>query len=389
LEDKPNASLVQPPVVLYLVGEDWIFLLHRLPMALAAQRAGYRVHVATHVNSDADTIEKMGFVVHPMPWRRGTINPLYALKIVRTLRALYRKVSPAIVHHIALQPVVTGSIAAAGLPMSRINSITGFGFTFTSNTLKARLIRRLLPALLRPLLNSARAVTSVENPDDKQVLEAMGVRRDKIVVFPGSGVDTEKFKPVPEPDGPITVAFVGRLLDDKGLRTLVRAHDLLRQRGKTIRLLIVGERDPSNASSIPAGEIDGWKQQPGIELLGHVSNINDVWAAAHIAVLPSRREGLPVTLLEAAACARAIVATDVPGCREIARAGINALLVPAEDPAALAEAIWALATNVGLRRKFAVAGRKIVEAEYSSAIVGRATNDLYDRVLGRGKAPAL
>ena len=154
------------------------------------------------------------------------------------------------------------------------------------------------------------------------------------------------------------MGFVGRLLDDKGVRTLVDAHAILAQRGRPVRLLIAGDPDPANPVSIPPQEIAAWSRRPGLLLLGHVADIRDVWKAAHIAVLPSRREGLPKSLLEAAACGRPIVATDVPGCREIARAGVNALLVPPDDPVALADAIDTLAQDAAMRARFGAAGRQ-------------------------------
>ena len=181
----------------------------------------------------------------------------------------------------------------------------------------------------------------------------------------------------------MTVGFVGRLLDDKGLRTLIAAHEILARRGQAVRLLIAGEPDPANPASIPPDEIAAWARRPGIDVLGHVADIRDVWKAAHIAVLPSRREGLPKSLLEAAACGRAIVATDVPGCREIARPDVNALLVPVDDAPALADAIARLANDGALRRKFGAAGRQLVEAEFSAAQVGKQTVALYDRLMAR------
>jgi glycosyltransferase involved in cell wall biosynthesis len=177
------------------------------------------------------------------------------------------------------------------------------------------------------------------------------------------------------------MAYVGRLLDDKGLRPLVAAHALLARRGEAIRLLIAGEADPANPASIPLSEIDDWRRQPSIEVLGHIPDIGTVWAQAHIAVLPSRREGLPKSLLEAAAYGRPIVATDVPGCREIARAGVNALLVPVDDAQALADAVQRLARDPEMRAKFAAAGRALVESEFASTRVGPETVKLYRAML--------
>ncbi len=216
---------------------------------------------------------------------------------------------------------------------------------------------------------------------------SLGVDVDRIFTIPGSGVETDTLTPLPEPDGPLTVGFVGRLLDDKGVRTLVNAHAILAQRDRPVRLLIAGDPDPANPVSIPPQEIAAWSRRPGLLLLGQVADIRDVWKAAHIAVLPSRREGLPKSLLEAAACGRPIVATDVPGCREIARAGVNALLVPPDDAVALADAIDVLAQDADMRARFGAAGRHLVESEFSAARVGDGIVKLYDQLIDR-KRPA-
>jgi glycosyltransferase involved in cell wall biosynthesis len=371
------------PVLAYLVTEDWYFLSHRLPMALEAQRAGYEVHVITQVNKGAAAIEALGFHLHAVVWRRGSVNPYDFLSIIRAVRRIYRSVDPDLVHHVALQPTIVGSLSAAGLRCVRLNALAGLGFAFTSDTPKAKAVRFILRALLRYVLGHPRAAVLVQNPDDRAAVRSLGIAGEKIFVIAGSGVETGKLTPLQEPSGPVTAAFVGRLLDDKGVRTLVQAHEILARRGQPVRLLIAGDPDPANPVSIPPVEIAAWGQRAGLDLLGHVPDIREVWKAAHIAVLPSRREGLPKSLLEAAACGRPIVATDVPGCREIARRDVNALLVPPDDAEALADAIGRLASDAGLRRRFGEAGRRLVESEFSAERVGREIVALYDRLIAQ------
>ena len=371
------------PVLVYLVTEDWYFVSHRLPMALAAQRAGYRVHVATRVKAHGAEIEARGFALHPLDWWRGSTNPLNVASIVRQVRDLYRRLKPDIVHHVALQPAIIGSLAAIGLPMARLNALAGLGFVFTSRSTSALVMRPVLATLVRLLMNDPRSAVLVQNPDDRNAVQALGVAAARVHLIPGSGVDTDTMKPLPEPEGEVTAAFVGRLLDDKGVRPLIEAQALMMNNGQTVQLLIAGDRDPANPASIPADEVERWKQRPGVELAGHVSGIEKVWARAHIAVLPSRREGLPKSLLEAAAFGRPIVATDVPGCREIARHGVNAFLVPPDDPVALADAITVLARDRALRARLGAAGREMVEAEFSSAQIGAEIVALYDSLTKR------
>jgi glycosyltransferase involved in cell wall biosynthesis len=386
-----SVTYVQPaakPILIYLVTEDWYFLSHRIPMALAAQRAGYDVHVATHVVNGGARIEALGFRLHPLAWRRGSVNPFDLITIVREVRALYRRLSPDLVHHVALQPSVIGSLAAWGLPITQLNAFAGLGSTFTSQSMKSRIVRPVLKTILRWILNRRRSAALVQNGDDRDAITAIGVDAARVFLIPGSGVDVDVLTPLPEPEGEVTMGYVGRLLEDKGLRTLIAAHDLLMQRGVAVRLLIAGQTDPANPASIGGAEIESWKQRPNVTLLGHVNDVREVWARAHIAVLPSRREGLPKSLLEAAACGRPMIASDVPGCREIARNGINGLLVPADDAQALAAAVEQLARDPALRQLYGAAGRHLVEAEFSSDRIGAKTVALYDGLLGRTLAGA-
>ncbi|MBI4367036.1 MAG: glycosyltransferase family 4 protein, partial [Deltaproteobacteria bacterium] len=336
---------MSPPRLVYLVTEDWYFVSHRLPMARAAKRAGFEVHVATRVVDQATAIEREGFILHRLSWRRGSLDPIRLLSAVREVRGLYRRVQPTLAHHVALVPTIVGSLAALGLPVVCLNALAGLGYAFTSRTPKAAVIRFTLERLLRWLLGRKRAAVLVQNPDDRAAMQSLGVCSDKIALIPGSGVDVDTLTPLPESPPPIAIGFVGRLLTDKGLPTLIAAHELLVRRGRQVELLIAGGPDPANPASIPEGTIAEWRQRPGLTFLGHVDDVRTLWAKAHIAVLPSLREGLPLSLLEAAACGRPIVATNVPGCREIARQDINALLVPVQNAAALANAIEQLADD--------------------------------------------
>jgi glycosyltransferase involved in cell wall biosynthesis len=383
----PLADDVKRPVLVYLVTEDWYFLSHRLPMARAALRAGYDVHVATNVVDGGAAIEGYGFKLHPLNWRRGSAHPRDLIRIVGEIRALYNRLGPDIVHHVGVQPAIIGALASIGQPIVKLHAMAGLGFAFTSKTLRARATGFAMRLLMRALLNRPRNAVLVQNPDDRAAVTALGIAPERICLIPGSGVDTELLTPMPEPSGPMTVGYVGRLLADKGVRSLVKAHQILKSRGRAIRFVLAGEPDPANPASIPQTEIDSWKHIAGLELPGHIGDIRQVWAESHIAVLPSRREGLPKSLLEAAACGRPIVATDVPGCREIARSDVNALLVPADDAPALAAAIDRLAADAELRRRFGAAGRSLVEAEFSEHHIGREIVALYAKLLDRTAKP--
>lgn len=368
--------------LLYVVTEDWYFLSHRLPMARAARDAGFEVHVATRVIEGAAAIRAESLELHAVPFARGRLSPRAAFKTILALRRLYREVSPDIVHHVALQATVLGSIAALGLPLRSVNAVTGFGYAFTSDSLKARLLRWPLTALMRWLLGRPGQAVLVQNPDDRANMLSLGIPPDRIAMIQGSGVDTGALQPLAEPQGPPTIAFVGRLLADKGIRSLIRAQHLLRQRGSAVELLIAGTPDPTNPTSIGEREAASWNLEPGVTWLGHVDPIRQLWARAHVAVLPSRREGLPLSLLEAAAFGRPMIATDVPGCREIVIHNETGLLVPCGDDNALADAIQQLGASPELRGRYGAAARRLVVEKYSAAAIGRQTVDLYRRVMG-------
>lgn len=363
--------------LLYVVTEDWAFLLHRLPMALAARDAGFEVHVATRVVNGRDAIQQHGITVHPIPFARGRLSPLASLRTVAALRRVQRQLAPSVTHHVALQSIVLGSLAAIDRPGAQINAMTGLGHVFVANDFKTRIVRGLIGVLLRFLFNRRRTVVLVENPDDGQSMAALGVRPDRIVLIPGSGVDVQKFNPSPEPAGPLAMAFVGRLIETKGIRVVVEALRMLRRRGSACELLIVGTPDPGNPASISAEEVAAWGREPGITWLGFVEDIAGVWARAAIAVLPSHREGVPVSLLEAAAAGRPMVATDVPGCREIVIPGKTGLLVPVNDAPALADAIATLADSPELRARYGAAARKLAVERFAATSIGRQVVDLY------------
>lgn len=367
--------------ILFVVSEDWYFLSHRLPMARAARDAGFAVHVATLVNQGAQAIAAEGFMLHAVPFARGRLSPLSMAGTILALRRVYHSVSPDIIHHIALQPSVLGSLAATGLDAVRVNSVTGLGFAYSSQSPKARLIRPLISLLVKNVFNRKRTIAIVQNRDDHDALETLGIRKDKIALIPGSGVDVRKLVPLPVPPEPLTLGFAGRLLEDKGIQALIDAVRLLRVRHPQLQLLIAGTPDPHNPTSISEAEAKSWANESGITWLGHVGDISTLWARAHIAVLPSRREGFPKSLLEAAACGRPMVATDVPGCREIAIPGRTGALCEPDNPASLANAIEGLIASDEKREMYGRAARDLVVERYASGIIGRQTVDLYRSLL--------
>jgi glycosyltransferase involved in cell wall biosynthesis len=375
------------PKLTFLVAEDFGFLSHRLPMALAAQAAGFDVSVITRVN-DATTwaaIESKGFKVYPINWQRRSINPFSALDEIFQIKMLYDKIRPDIVHHVALKPIIWGTLAAFAAGVQHIvNAPVGLGYIFTSGDVMASALRLVVAPLLRLAMRHARVRVIIQNSDDWKTLAEEGIiQHDRSVLIRGSGIELEKYSVLPEPIGPITVGLAARMLHDKGILPLVAAQQKLRGEGMDVRLLLAGTPDPENRATLSVEEMASIATLPGVTALGHVKEIRTLWAQCHIAALPSRREGLPKALLEAAAAGRPLIATNVPGCREICHDGVNGILVPVDDADALAAAIKTLAENPALRAQYGAASRQMVESDLSAAAVGAKLLALYQSMLAK------
>jgi glycosyltransferase involved in cell wall biosynthesis len=386
------------PKLLFLVTEDWYFCSHRLALARAARDAGFAVAVATRVRAHGEAIRAEGFALHPLAWRRRGDGLFGAPRAIRAITGLYRAELPDIVHHVALKPVLFGGIArrlafprTADRRPATVDAVMGLGSGFSTTAPAARLRRRALGKALRLIAGSGESWVVAQNPEDRTALAELGIDPSRIALIRGSGVDTNHFVPLPEPEtSTITVALVARMLRDKGVLEAVAAIRRLRARGLAVELVLAGPTDPDSANSLGAETLRSLAAEPGIEWLGRVADVCTVWRRAAIAVLPSTYgEGVPKTLLEAAACARPVVATDVPGCREAVRAGETGVLVPPHDIDALAEAIAELAADPARRRAMGQAGRALIEQQFTDAIVARETLALYSTALaGRGRFPA-
>jgi len=378
------------PKLLFLVTEDWYFCSHRLPAARAARAAGFDVVVATRVRAHGDRIRDEGFALRPIGWRRRGDGLVGAGRAIAEIARLYRAERPDVVHHIALKSVLFGGIALRrafpapeSAPMA-IDSIMGLGSGFSAASFAARLRRPSLGIALRLAAARERGWVIVQNPEDRDALTTLGIAPRRIVMIRGSGVDCNHFRALPDPEATtVTVALVSRMLRDKGVLDAAAAIRLLRGRGLPVELLLAGPTDPDNRGSLAAERlISLGSADHGVEWLGPVVDVRAVWRRAAIAVLPSTYgEGVPKALLEAAACARPIVASDVAGCREVVRPGDNGILVPPRDVKGLADAIAALACDPVRRRAMGRAGRALVERDFGEDIVARETLALYESAL--------
>ena len=370
--------------LLFLVTEDWYFVSHRLQLARAARDAGAEVLVMTHITKFRLALEKERFMI--IPWRisRRSLNPFRELYVFFQVVRAYKRERPDLVHHVALKPIVYGGLASrlCGRVPS-VNAITGLGHVFTSSLQKPRLLRSALSSIIRSLFNTNGIRVIFQNHDDLNLLLDEGVvSRERSLVIRGAGVNADEFLPRPEPSDVPLVMLASRMLWDKGVGEFVSAASKLRQSSLAARFVLVGRTDPGNPSSIKDDQLREWESAGLVEWWGHRNDMAAVIARSNVVCLPSYREGLPKVLIEAAACGRAIVATDVPGCREVVRHGDNGLLVPPRNADALAHALATLVKDPALRARMGARGRKIAVQEFSDNTVLSQTMLVYRELLG-------
>jgi glycosyltransferase involved in cell wall biosynthesis len=357
--------------LLYVVNQAETFFTHRLPWARAARDAGWNVHVAGPIADAEARLRAEGFIPHRVPFVRGLGGIGKQAQAVRSAYATFREVDPEVAHLVGTQVVATlGPVARAARVRHIVASITGLGHAFLTDGPKGAVLRSITVLGYAMTATAAPHVGFVfQNRDDLDHVRGFApTSRLRAELIPGSGVDTTTFLPAPEPGGPTTFLLAARLLREKGVLDFVAAARQLRGRSD-LRLVLVGDVDRGNPSSFDEREVWSWVNEGLIEWWGHSTDMVATLARAHVVVLPSFREGLPKVLLEGAAMARPLVATDVPGCREVVRHGSNGFLVPLGDAASLADAIAQLADSKTLRTTMGRASRELVESELSAAII--------------------
>jgi glycosyltransferase involved in cell wall biosynthesis len=315
--------------------------------------------------------------------RRSGRHPVQELTTLVEIYRVLRRERPDILHSVGLKPVLYGATASwlAGVRIT-VSALAGMGYIFMSGQFRIRLVRRLLAAWLRLALRRRRSWLIVQNDDDAMMMRQGGVvRADQITLVRGSGIDLDHFSPLPEPPGEPVFAMVSRMLTDKGVREAVLAARVLRRAGIAARVWLVGAPDPDNPTSLSPHQLTTWHQEGCIEWLGNQSDVRAIWERAHVCLLPSYREGLPKALLEAAACGRPMITTDVPGCREVVRDGIEGCLVDPQDWLGLAGAMARLAAQPETRRMMGAAARRRAEDCFGEAQMVEATLALYRRAL--------
>jgi glycosyltransferase involved in cell wall biosynthesis len=351
---------------MFVVNVDWFFLSHRLPIALAAQQQGYKVHIATGLTNKLDELQGYGFVVHPLKMDRSDSGLVSIWRSLVEFWMLFRAVRPDVLHLVTIKPILLGGIVArlARVP-AVVAAVSGLGFVFISHGVKAAVRRRLVGIVYSVALGQRNLKVIFQNMDDRVAIGKLAHLQDsKVELIRGSGVDLAKFIHKPLPLGAPVVILVARMLIDKGVREFVQAARLLKQNGVLARFCLVGAVDPANPASLNDAELAQWAKEGIVELWGHRADMPEVLLAAHVVVLPSYREGLPKILMEAAACGRVVVTTDVPGCRDAITPDVSGILVPVRDAVALAEVIMGLIDSPARCQAMGNAGRTLAESAF-------------------------
>ena len=376
----------QAPRLLFVANVSFSFIHNRLALAQAAQAAGYEVHVATRVwkAEDRERIQNAGIQLHPIEIGRGDSGLLYDLRSIWYLRRLYRRLRPDLVHHLAMKPIVFGGLVArfSGVRLV-VQAFTGLGYAFVRGGAFSALRRKLIILALRAGCRRANTIAILQNTADiEELIAERVIRREQAVLVRGSGVAVDGIDVRAERAGIVRVVLLGRMLREKGVEEYVGAADELHARGGTAEFLLAGPADPTNPGGLPLERLNDWTSSGVVKYLGFVQDVPNLFSSCHIICLPSYyREGLPKSLVEAAACGRAIVTTDHPGCRDVVQDGVNGLLVPTRDVPSLAAALKRLIDDADLRHQFGAAGRELAASEFDLNIIVEQTLGVYEKLL--------
>jgi len=363
--------------VLLVSNTSWYLYNFRLPLANALREKGDEVVLVSPVDKYVNKLVDLGFKHLKLTMKRGGVNPVRDLLLLGQLFRIYKNEKPDLVHHFTSKCVLYGSLAAKMAGMIKVvNSITGMGYVFSGDGIKQRFLQPIVLALYKICLQGTQVI--FQNEDDEKEFKQIGMFDvDNLHIIRSSGVDLKLFHPDIKPEGIPIIILAARMLRDKGVFEFVEAARILKERKINSRMVLVGEPDPENPSSIPVGQLKAWAESNMIEWWGWKDDMVSVYSEANIVCLPSYREGLPKSLIEAAASSLPIVTTDTYGCRDVVGDGVNGYLVPVGDSTKLADALQKLIQNPGLRQKMGVLGRKMVERDYDLESVIHETLNVY------------
>ncbi|WP_032094865.1 MULTISPECIES: glycosyltransferase family 4 protein [unclassified Alteromonas] len=353
--------------LLFVVNVDWFFISHRLPIALSAMKKGYEVHLACADTGKCDALEGLGIRVHRIKMSRSGTHLLSEIKSLWSIFSVVRKVKPDILHGVTIKPVVYSSLVSRICGVKkRVFSISGLGYVFIDESPKAKVLRQIISRLYKFGLNNDNSTVIFQNSTDRQTfIDLKIVQPSSARLIRGSGVDLSEYRYSPvEADKP-SVMFLARLLKDKGVIEFCEAVKSLKNAHPSVDFVLVGDLDPENPNSMSIEELTSYVSEGVVRHIGYRKDIPQVISSSTIMVLPSYREGLPKSLIEAAACGRAVVTTDVPGCRDAIEPDVTGVLVPARNISELASAIEYLLLNPEKTSEMGRQGRRLAETTFS------------------------
>jgi glycosyltransferase involved in cell wall biosynthesis len=365
--------------ILFLVNVDWFFISHRLPIALKAIESGYEVHLACKFSSEISLIQDHGIKCHEIPFTRSSSNPLNALLLLIKVFLILQKLKPNILHAITIKPILLGGIAARMLNIhSVVYAISGLGYIFTAKGCLARIRKKFIGFVYSIALKHQNSCIIFQNTSDQEeLLHLSKFKKRQSVIIPGSGVDLQDYYVSPLPTSQPVALMASRLLKDKGVYEFVQASSIVKSKEKNIKFVLVGSPDLANPSSVDLSEINQWVDEGLIEYWGQQTDMPEIFSKSSIVVLPSYREGLPKVLIEAAASGRAVITTDVPGCRDAILHQKTGLLVEIYNPKDLADKILFLAGDIEKCLNMGLAGRKLAEQKFSEDIIIKQHFEVY------------
>jgi glycosyltransferase involved in cell wall biosynthesis len=372
--------------VLFVVNDAAFFVSHRLPIAQQLIEEGYEVHLATS-GETLPIYNEMGLSFHKLGVSRKGTRPLSELRLIWQLFKLFTGLQPDLVHLVTIKPYLYGGIAAkmANVP-AVVSAVSGLGFVLMATGFKAKFLKAVLYPLYKFSFSHKNQIIIFQNNDDANFLvDWKVIRASKARLIRGSGVDLSAYQYSAEPKEKIVITFVARLLTGKGIREFINASRIIHSNGKEVDFWVAGDLDEGNPESITKAEVASWKDLSNVKFFGFQSNVAELYSKSNIACLPSYREGLPKSLVEAAACGRAVITTDVPGCRDAIESNKTGLLVPVNNAVALADAIEYLLENPDVRERMGVAGRALAEKEFAIEKIVAEHMEIFQKLLDKGE----
>lgn len=370
--------------MLFVVNVDWFFLSHRWPIAEALMARGTEVHLATATTPDARAfLEDAGVVIHEIPFSRQGRSPVELTSLIRKLGRLHRAVRPDLAHNVTIKPVLVGSVASrlAGTK-AVVNAISGFGHLLSDAeagrlapraTLQAYRIALCTPRRCRVVFQNRAALDDFVG---RGIVQASDAR-----LIPGMGVDPKRFHPPANEPSPPVVMLIGRMIRSKGVTEFLSAAPLIREAVPNTRCVLVGPTDDGNPLAFTETELRAIAFSAGVEYVGPVDDVSAAMRQSTVQVFPTYHEGLPKSLLEAAATARPIVASDIPGCREMVVEGENGRLIPVRDAAALAATVVELLEDAEQRARLGTNARRAILEAFTVEHAVHQHIELYEELL--------